>query len=69
MDTINAQGLSIREKGKEVILHPKAVSSAQGVGYADLAIVFVKSTTTGSALEQNAALLGPDTIVLSLQNG
>jgi len=52
-----------------VILHPKAVSSAQGVGYADLAIMFVKSITTGSALEQNAALLGPDTIVLSLQNG
>ena len=69
VDTINAQGLSIQEKDKDIVMHPKAVSNADGVGYADLVIVFVKSITTGSALEKNEALLGPDTVVLSLQNG
>lgn len=69
VDAINAQGLCIHEKDKDVVVHPKAVSSAEGVGYVDLAIVFVKSIMTGSALEKNAALLGPNTIVLSLQNG
>lgn len=69
VDSINAEGLSIQEKDKDIVVHPRAVSSADRVGYVDLAIVFVKSITTGSALEKNAALLGPDTIVLSLQNG
>jgi len=69
VDSINAEGLSIQEKDKNIVVNPRAVSSAESVGYVDLAIVFVKSIITGSALEKNAALLGPDTIVLSLQNG
>lgn len=69
VDAINEEGLNIQEKDKDVVMHPKAVSSAEGVGYVDLAIVFVKSIITGKALEKNSALLGPDTIVLSLQNG
>ena len=69
VDAINTKGLCIHEKDKEVVVHPKAVNSADGVGYVDLAIVFVKSIITGSALEKNIALLGPNTIVLSLQNG
>ena len=35
----------------------------------DLAIVFVKSTLTGTAIRGNQAILGPDTLVLTLQNG
>ena len=36
---------------------------------ADLVIVFVKSTNTDSALAENRALFGEDTLVLTLQNG
>ncbi len=69
VDSINNNGLSIQEREGDVVVKPKAVSDASEIGYVDLAIVFVKSIMTGSALEKNAALLGPDTIVLSLQNG
>jgi 2-dehydropantoate 2-reductase len=69
VDAINKNGLSIQEEDEEVVVYPKATSSAEEVGYVDLALVFVKSTITGSALEKNKAILGPDTVVLSLQNG
>lgn len=69
VDSINKNGLSIQERDGDVVVNPKAVSDASEIGYVDLAIVFVKSIMTGSALGKNAALLGPDTIVLSLQNG
>lgn len=69
VDVINSEGLCIEEKDGDVLVHPKAVSNVSEVGYVDLAIVFVKSILTGDALEKNRAILGPDTIVMSLQNG
>lgn len=69
INAINEDGLNIQEKDKEIVVYPKAVSAAEEVGYVDLAIVFVKSIMTDKALEKNLALLGPNTLVLSLQNG
>lgn len=69
VDAINTEGLFIQENDETVVVHPKAISSASSIGYVDLAIVFVKSIITGSALKRNLALIGPNTIVLSLQNG
>lgn len=69
VDTINKQGLTIHEEDKSVVMYPKATTNAKDVGYVDLAIVFVKSIITGEALGKNLPLLGPNTIVLSLQNG
>lgn len=69
INAINDDGLNIQEKDKEIVVYPKAVSAAEEVGYVDLAIVFVKSIMTDKALEKNVALLGPNTLVLSLQNG
>ncbi|MBP1745219.1 MAG: panE [Firmicutes bacterium] len=69
VDAINKNGLIVEGKDRETVVYPKAVSSAEEIGYVDLALIFVKSTITGSALEKNKAILGPDTIVLSLQNG
>lgn len=69
VDEVNSSGLVIEEKDLEVRAHPKAAADPMKVGHVDLAIVFVKSFLTGTALEKNAALLGPDTVVMSLQNG
>jgi 2-dehydropantoate 2-reductase len=46
-----------------------AATSAEGIGPADLVIVLVKSYHTRAAIEGVAALIGPDTMVMSLQNG
>lgn len=69
VDAVNRNGLVIEEKDREVRVHPKAAAGPEEIGPVDLAIVFVKSFLTGNALEKNAALLGPDTVVMSLQNG
>ena len=69
VDAINASGLVIEEKERQLRLHPKASTKPGDIGQVDLAIVFVKSFLTGKAMEANAALLGRDTVVMSLQNG
>ncbi|WP_436348484.1 ketopantoate reductase family protein [Natronorubrum sp. FCH18a] len=69
VDRLNEQGLRIDSDGTTHRVAVPATTDAADVGHADLVIVFVKSHVTESALEQHAACIGPDTAVLSLQNG
>lgn len=70
VNAINANGVIIKEKdGSITNCHPKAVRESRGIGYQDLIIVFVKSMFTISALEGNRNLIGPDTYLMTLQNG
>ena len=67
---IQGQGVRIREKDGTVSTgHPTAVKDSSGIGYQDLVVVFVKSMFTVSALETNRNLIGPDTYIMTLQNG
>ncbi|CAH2782944.1 MAG: 2-dehydropantoate 2-reductase (EC [uncultured Paraburkholderia sp.] len=56
------------EKGARRIA-VRAATQASEVGAADLVVVLVKSFHTDSAMRGALALIGPDTLVLSLQNG
>ncbi|WP_278441833.1 ketopantoate reductase family protein [Pseudomonas oryzihabitans] len=47
----------------------RAAVSAEAVGVVDLVVVLVKSFATAEAMRQALALVGPETLVLSLQNG
>ncbi len=67
--TINDKGLSIASPAGDTVARPKATTKPEDIGTAELVIVFVKSTATAKAAETAAALLGPDTAVLTLQNG
>ncbi|MCD6434857.1 MAG: 2-dehydropantoate 2-reductase [Clostridiales bacterium] len=69
VDKINNEGLTMLENDKEIISHPIAVTEAKGIGIVDLAIIFVKSIHTGDAVKNSSAILGENTLVLSLQNG
>lgn len=69
VDAINQQGLVIQEGEDEVKTHPRAVTSAQEIGTADVVIVFVKSIHTGNAVKNNLSLVGENTLLLTLQNG
>jgi 2-dehydropantoate 2-reductase len=69
LDVINANGLLIEENGQNHCFHPRAVSNAHSAGPVDLAIIFVKSIDTATALSQNRELFTPQTLVLTLQNG
>lgn len=70
IDKINAEGLTVEEDGKDQLYQNlRAVSRAEEAGICDLAIVFVKSTMTSTAVYENKAIFGVDTTVLTLQNG
>ena len=70
IDAVNSNGLQM-EEGDDVLLYEnlKGHTSSEETGVCDLVIVFVKSTVTKTAVESNAAVFGPDTVALTLQNG
>ena len=70
IDAVNSNGLQM-EEGDDVLLYEnlKGHTSSEETGVCDLVLVFVKSTVTKTAVESNAAVFGPDTVALTLQNG
>lgn len=70
VDAINTHGLSMLEGNVETNIKLSARTSAAEVGaIADLAIVVVKSYHTRDAVRAAAPIIGPRTVVMSLQNG
>jgi 2-dehydropantoate 2-reductase len=70
VEAINSGGLIVQDKtGKRQTVKIRATDQAATVGPVDLIVVFVKCYQTESAVRSSAAMLGPRTAVLSLQNG
>jgi 2-dehydropantoate 2-reductase len=69
VDAINTHGLFMRTPDGERSVKVNATADASTVGPVDLVIVLVKSFHTREAMGGAIALVGPDTAVLSLQNG
>ncbi len=69
VDAINAGGLRMRTAQGEVTVRTRAATGATGVGPQDLVVVLVKSFHTREAMAGALELVGPDTAVMSLQNG
>lgn len=71
VDAINEKGITIEEHDGNIHTYKnvKAVLSGEMNESVDLVILFVKSYFTDDALEQNASLFKPHTLVMTLQNG
>ena len=69
VNQINYRGIVLQEKGENHTFRPEAVTSAEGIGPVELIMLFVKSLYSDNALERNRNLIGPDTYVMTLQNG
>lgn len=70
IDKINESGLTTQETdGTSTIVYPQAVSSAKGLPVMDLVLIFVKSIHTRESVLQAEKLIGPETLILTLQNG
>ncbi|WP_394789966.1 ketopantoate reductase family protein [Rhodoferax sp.] len=70
VDAMLQAGLTLRENGcdRQVAVH--AATCCQDIGgTVDLVIVLVKSFHTREAIESARSIVGPHTVVLSLQNG
>lgn len=73
VDAIRNRGLRIvderSDSGTDRIVPVRATTDPETVGPVDLVLVFVKSYATAEALADAEPLLGPETDVLTLQNG
>ena len=70
VDKIQKDGVVIHEKdGSFHVVYPKAVVDTTGLDPVDLMIVFVKAMFSNTALTTNRHLIGPNTYLMTLQNG
>ncbi|WER48316.1 2-dehydropantoate 2-reductase [Cupriavidus sp. WKF15] len=69
VDAMRRDGLRVDDASGSRRVKVRATTRGAEVGVADLVIVLVKSFHTDSAMRGAMELVGPDTLVLSLQNG
>jgi 2-dehydropantoate 2-reductase len=70
VDAINRDGIVVEQKDGTVATIPvKAATDPAKVGPVDLIMNFVKCYHTAAAIEAAKPMLGPDTAILTLQNG
>ena len=70
MDKIAADGLVFRTPdGEEVLTGLRTAPDARGIGVMDMVILMVKATQTADVMEATMPAIGPETVVVSLQNG
>jgi 2-dehydropantoate 2-reductase len=69
LEAIKADGLKLIEDGKETIAPVRAAARAEELGVQDYVVLALKAHSLAPALDQVAPLLGPDTAVVTMQNG
>ena len=69
LEAIQANGLRLIEDGREIAVPVKAAARADELGQQDYVVLALKAHSLGPALDQIAPLLGPDTSVVTMQNG
>jgi 2-dehydropantoate 2-reductase len=71
VDAMNAQGLVMRDGGVDRTVRVRAQAGCEGIGPVDLVVVLVKSYHTEEAVRSavDAGVVGPSTVVMSMQNG
>jgi 2-dehydropantoate 2-reductase len=69
VEAINCDGLQLVECGRERSVTVRAATDCSPLEVMDLVIVLVKSFHTRQAIESARTIVGPSTVVLSLQNG
>jgi 2-dehydropantoate 2-reductase len=70
IDAVNQNGLEMEENGRTIRYgRLRGVTDPKEAGICDLVVIFVKSTLTKKAVEGNSAVFGPETTVVTLQNG
>ncbi|TDG06524.1 ketopantoate reductase family protein [Paraburkholderia guartelaensis] len=69
VETMRRDGLLVDDDNGTRRIAVRAATQASEIGAADVVIVLVKSFHTDAAMRGALALIGPETLVLSLQNG
>ena len=69
LEAIRARGLWVWSPLGDLVVHPRATSDPAEIGVVDVVLYAVKTYDNPSALPLLGPLVGPDTLVLTLQNG
>ena len=70
VEKMRADGLVVQEKdGTAHTYHPDATTDTSAMEAVDLVVVFVKAMFSEAALQNNKNIIGPNTYLLTLQNG
>jgi 2-dehydropantoate 2-reductase len=69
VEAMNRDGLRLVDDGVERSVMVRAATACADLEAMDLVIVLVKSLDTRRAIEAAGPIVGPDTVVMSLQNG
>jgi 2-dehydropantoate 2-reductase len=69
IDAIRANGLRVEGASGDRTVRINATTDAREAGACDLVILATKAMHVSQAAESSKPLLGPDTVVLSIQNG
>src|SRR6478735_6078265 len=69
VEKVNADGVTVVRGEERTITPVPATSDPSSVGAADIVVFFTKCYHTASAAELARPLVGPETVVASLQNG
>lgn len=69
VEKLNADGVSVVHGEEETVTRVPATTDPSSVGPVDAVVFFTKCYHTASAAELARPLVGPDTVVASLQNG
>ncbi|MBN2235281.1 MAG: 2-dehydropantoate 2-reductase [Opitutales bacterium] len=69
-DSVCKNGLEIREpENRSFRINPNAYREASEIGHCDLILIALKTTANSVMCDLAAPLVGPDSVVLTLQNG
>jgi 2-dehydropantoate 2-reductase len=70
LEEIRRCGLKVKSRLGDILIKPaRATDDTRDIGPVDLVMIAVKLWDTGAAIEAAKPLLGPDTAVVSFQNG
>lgn len=70
LDAMHEHGLRVRSVNGDISVNPvQATDDAGTVGIADLVMIAVKLWSTADAIETARTMVGPDSAVISFQNG
>lgn len=69
VDALRRDGLRLSGPDGQQTVPVHATRDTSEIGPADLVLIMVKTTDTAAAADASRALIGPDTLVLTLQNG
>ena len=68
-DTVRRHGVAVRSQQGDFEARPNCANTPEAIGFSDLILVALKTTANNQLARLLSPLVGPGTLILTLQNG